>query len=308
MNIFTASKRIVRSGFVNFWRSGFVTLASILVMTVTLFVLGSMIFLDAMLASSLDQIQDKVDVNVYFTAEANEPQILALSDALQEREDVEDVEYVSREEALALFEERHAEDELVLQSLEELGENPLGAHLNVQATSPDQYENIATFIEEYGSTQGIASQIDTVNFFDNQTAIERLSSIISSIDTLSLFIIIVFAIISILIVFNTIRLAIYTSREEISVMKLVGASNTYIRGPFVVSGVLYGVISGLLALILLYPATLWAGPFTRNFFGGTSVFDYYINNFAEIFIILIVTGVVLGAISSFLAVKKYLKV
>ena len=88
-------------------------------------------------------------------------------------------------------------------------------------------------------------------------------------------------IISILIIFNTIRLAIYTSREEISVMKLVGAGNFYVRGPFVVEGIMYGISSALIALILFYPVTIWMAPLTENFWRA-NVFNYYVNNFAQI--------------------------
>jgi cell division transport system permease protein len=90
-------------------------------------------------------------------------------------------------------------------------------------------------------------------------------------------------------------------------MKLVGASNTYVRGPFVIEGVMYGVVSALIALILFYPLSLWIGPFTETFFGATNMFDYYVDNFANFFLLLVITGMVLGAVSSFLAVKKYLK-
>jgi cell division transport system permease protein len=115
-------------------------------------------------------------------------------------------------------------------------------------------------------------------------------------------------IISILITFNTLRLVIYMSRDEINVMRLVGASTSYIRGPFFVAGAIYGFISAIITLILFYPVTLWLGNTTANFFVGLNVFDYYVSNFGEIFLIIVVSGVVIGSISSFLAARKYLKV
>ena len=120
------------------------------------------------------------------------------------------------------------------------------------------------------------------------------------------FLTLVFVIISILITFNTIRLAIYISREEISIMKLVGASNMYIRGPFVVGGIMYGIFSAIVTLIILYPITYWLGPVTDAFFGGINVFSYYIAHFGEIFLILISAGIFIGAVSSYMAVRKYL--
>lgn len=305
----TNVKRVVRSGFMSFWRNAFVTIASILVMTTTLFVLGLFIFLNAMLESSLQQIEQKVDVNVYFEVDATEQEILAVRDELLALPEVEDIEYVSRDEAIALFQERHAGDELILGALEELDENPLGAYLNIQATDAANYDEIAEFIQSADLTGANGqSIIDNVNYFQNRDAINALTDILDTIDWLSVVVLIFFVIISILITFNTIRLAIYNSREEISVMKLVGASNTYIQSPFVIEGIMYGIVSALFALLLFYPLSLWLGPTTETFFGATNMFDYYVDNFAQLFLVLVLFGVALGAVSSFLAVKKYLRV
>ena len=111
-----------------------------------------------------------------------------------------------------------------------------------------------------------------------------------------------------MITFNTIRLAIYIARDEISVMKLVGAGDSYIHGPFVFEGALYGVVSGIVTLILFYPLTLWLGPITEGFFNEINIFQYYLNNFGQIFLIIMGTGIGLGAVSSYLAVRRYLKV
>lgn len=302
-------KRVTRSGFINFWRNSSVTVAALLVMTITLFVLGSLSFLNAMLDASLVQIQEKVDVNVYFTTDARESEILALQQSLEALPEVADVEYVSRDAALEEFKNRHQDDDLILQALDELDDNPLGAHFNIKAKETSQYEGIAAFLAS-DSSLGTNGQtiVDKVNYFQNKVAIDRLTDIIKSIDRLSLVVLIVFIAISGLIIYNTIRLAIYTAREEIQVMRLVGASRSYIRGPFVIEGIMYGIIGALIVLVLFYPVTLWVGPFTEKFFGSTNAFDYYIDNFAQMFIIIMATGVVLGGISSFIAVKKYLKI
>jgi cell division transport system permease protein len=112
---------------------------------------------------------------------------------------------------------------------------------------------------------------------------------------------------SILITFNTIRLAIYTTREEISVMRLVGASNTFIRGPFMLQGIMYGVAAGVLALLILYPIVLWIGPETETFF-QFNLFTYFVSDFVRIFGILVGSGIALGMVSSMLAVARYLNV
>jgi len=301
-------KRIIKSGFINFWRNGFVSLASILVMTVTLFVLGTVLFVGAMLDASLTQIKDKVDINVYFVTAADEEEILALKKSVEALPEVASVEYVSRDDALARFRQRHADDQLTLQALDELGENPLGANLNIKAKETSQYEDIATFLQkESVLTSGDTPIIDKVNYFQNKIAIDKLTKIVDSSEKFGLGIMIILVVASVLITFNTIRLAIYTSRDEIGVMQLVGASRAYIRGPFVFEGTMYGIISAFLTLLLFYPLTLWLGPITKSFFGNINIFHYFVNNFATIFLIIVVSGIVLGAVSSYLAVRKYLK-
>lgn len=302
-------KRIIKSGFVSFWRNSVVSFASILVMTMTLFVLGSILFVGATLDASLNQIRDKVDINVYFVTEAPEEDILSLKHSLESLPEVSVVEYISREEALSRFRIRHENDQLTLQALDELGENPLGANLNIKAKETSQYEGIAEFLgnESALSTTDNTPIIDKVNYFQNKNAIDKLTEIIDSSEKFSLIIIAILVIASIIITFNTIRLAIYTSKDEISVMKLVGASNSYIRGPFVFEGIMYGIVSALVTLILFYPLTIWLGPLTENFFSDINLFDYYIDKFSKIFFIILGSGVLLGAVSSYLAVSRYLR-
>ena len=131
---------------------------------------------------------------------------------------------------------------------------------------------------------------------------------IEATNTVGFWVAILFLIISIIITFNTIRLAIFISREEISVMRLVGASDRYVKGPFVVSGILYGTVSAILVIIIFFGLTYWIGNLSKNFFIGLDLFDFYLKNFGQIFFIILGSGVGLGAISSYLAVKKYLKV
>ncbi len=303
------TKRILKGGFINFWRNGFVSLASILVMTATLFVIGSLIFIGAILDSSLQQIKEKVDVNVYFTTTAPESEILALKKSLEALPEVAQVDYISREDTIAAFKKKHENDELIIQALDEIGDNPLGAVLNIKAKETSQYASIAGFLENENAVgEGNLPIIDKVNYSQNKEAIDRLSNVISSSEKLGFALTLVLMAISIMITFNTIRLAIYTSREEIAVMQLVGASNKYVRGPFVIEGILSGVISGIIVLALFYPITFSLGEQTANFFGGINLFGYYLRNFAEILIIILGAGIVLGGVSSYLAVRKYLKI
>lgn len=302
-------KRVIRAGFVNFWRNGFVSLASILIMTVTLFVIGSVLFLLATLDASLIDLRDKVDVNVYLTTSALEDDILALQKSLQALPEVKNVVYVSREEILDNFKKRHQNDAPTLDALSEVSDNPFGAVLNVAAREPGQYETIANFLKSDSALSKDRQVIVAkVNYDDNKLAIDVLSKIIASAQKLGLAFSVVLVIISIMITFNTIRLVIYTARDEISVMRLVGASSKYIRGPFVISGVMYGVVAAVIALLVFYPLTYWLGTSTANFFSGINVFNYYIGNFGQIFAIIMGAGVFLGAVSSWLAASRYLKI
>lgn len=302
-------KRIIRSGFSNFTRNAFVSLSSILVMIITLSVIGSLIFVSAILNTSLTEIKNKVDINVYFVTSASEEDILGLQKTLEGLPEVSSVVYVSQEQALQDFKVRHENDEFTLQALDELDENPLGATLNIKAKNPSQYEGIAQFLEgnQILSEDG-ASIVDKVNYYQNKPAIDKLTKIIDSAENLGSLLTMVLVILSIIITLNTIRLAIYVSREEISIMRLVGASTFYIRGPFIIAGIIYGVVAGILTLIIFYPVTYWLGGATANFFIGLNVFEYYTQNFGQIFLIILASGIVIGALSSYLAVRKYLTV
>lgn len=305
----TNIKRVIRAGFVHFYRNGFVSLASVLVMTVTLLVIGGVVFLTATLTFALEELKSKVDVNVYFQTGASEEEILSLAKQLRALPEVKEVDYISREQALEHFRARHEGDELTLQALNELPDNPLGAVLTIRAKEPSQYEGIAAFLKgDSALSQGNSRIIDEVNYYDNKQAIDKLTSIIESAQTLGFGITVVLVIISIIIAFNTIRLAIYVSREEISVMRLVGASNKYIRGPFVVSGILYGAAAALLTLAVFYPVTYYLGDAAENFFSGLNLFRYYLAHFGQFFAIIGGSGIVLGAVSSFWAVRRYLNV
>jgi cell division transport system permease protein len=304
----TSIKRIIRSGFVGFWRNAFVSLAAIFVMTVTLTVVGGVMLVNELLNAALVQIKDKVDINVYMVTTASEESIFALKGALESLPDVREVAYTSREEALEDFRERHRNDELTIQALEELGDNPLGASLSIRAKETSQYESIATFLEQRRDSENPELPlIDRINFNQNKSAIDRLTNIIDAIERSSYIAMIVLVASTVLIAFNTIRLAIYTTREEIAIMRLVGASNMFIRGPFMLQGIMYGLVSGVLTLLILYPAVLWLGPATESFF-TVNIYNHFINNFSYLFGILVGSGIILGIISSTLAVARYLRV
>ncbi len=300
----TATKRIIRSGFIGFWRNAYVSVASIFVMMIALFVIGTALFVDQLLVASLQNIQSRVDINVYFTPTAPVEQVLTLQGELEELPEVAGVTFTSRDEALAQYRERNRNEAAAIQALEELDENPLGASLAVQAVDTAQYEGVAQYLE---NQEQYASIISAINFADNREAIERLTTIIAAVENATFLVMVILVVAAVLITFNTIRLAIYTTRDEIAVMRLVGASNTYIRGPFMLQGVMYGVISGLFALLILYPMSLWLGPKTESFF-EFNLYEYFMSDLFVIAAVIIGIGVVMGLTSSVFAVARYLRI
>jgi len=301
------TKRVIISGFRNFIRSGFTSFASILIMTITLLVITSIFFVQATLNSALTDIKEKVDVTVYFVSGAENSSIENIENSLSKLPEVKEITYTSAEEALASFKERHSNDYLTLQALDELNENPLGASLNIKAKDPSQYEGIVKYFEGEGSlSNDYLRAVDKVDYHQNKIVIDRLTSILNGAERLGFIISFILILISLIITFNTIRLIIYMSRDEISVMKLVGASSRYIRGPFIVSGILVGVMSTVVTILILIPVSIWLGNQMTDFI-GINLFTYYKSNFFQLFTIILLSGVIVGSISSYFAVHRYLK-
>lgn len=300
-------KRIVKGGFLNFVRNGFVSLSSVLVMTITLCVITLIIFSQAVLSFSLSQLKNKVDVTVFFTVSAPESDILVLKSQIEKLPEVASVDYISSTQALENFKKRHENDYLTLQALEELDSNPLGATLNIEAVEASEYEQIANFLEDGDILEKNQKLIiDKVNYSQNKLVIDRLISITEGAKKLGIGITALLVLISVVITFNTLRLNIYIAREEIGVMRVVGAENHYIRGPFMVEGMIYGVVSAFITMLLFYPISLWLGANMTDFL-GINLNAYYLSNFFQLFVVTAVFGILLGVISSFLATRAYLK-
>ena len=301
-------KRVFRSGVINFFRNGFVTLSSLLVMTITLFIICSMLILGGFFKYTLDNIKSKVDVNVYFVLNANESDILSVKKSLEALPEVENVTYTSSDQALASFKDKHKADELTLQALDELGDNPLGAVLNIKAKDPSQYAGISEYLQGSSVLSKDGNNIiDKINYQQNKVVIDRLSNIISSANIIGVWLAVIFIIISILITFNTIRLTIFMAKDEISVMRLVGASSRYVKGPFIVSGVLCGAISAIIVILFFAIATFWMNHSYSQYFSGFNAFGYYIKNLLWVIAFVLGSGVIVGSIASYLAVRKYLR-
>jgi cell division transport system permease protein len=302
----TKLNRIIKAGFINFKRSGLISWAAVLVVTITLSFITAIILLQAVLNFSLDQIKNKVDVTIYFNVGVPEEQVLALKQSIEKLPEVSNVAYVSANDALQAFRDRHSGDYPTIQALDELGSNPLGAYLNVKAKEVSQYESIANYLKSDDALAlNSASIIDKVDYNQNKLVIEKLNAIILGAQKLGFLVTLLLIFISIIITFNTIRLTIFISKEEIGVMRLVGASKTRVRGPFMVEGAIYGIIAAIITIVLFWPVTVWLGRNMTDFL-GFNMYDYYVSNFFQIFTMILLSGVLLGMFSSFLATRRYL--
>lgn len=301
--MFESFKRIIKWGFKNFWRNGWLSMATVSIMALTLLVITVLLMVNVIANAVLENLENKIDISVYFKLETPEQDILVVKSQLEELKEVEDVAYVSQEEALIKFKEKHKDNPILLQSLEELDINPLEASLNIRARETSQYASINQFLESVYYQE----LIDKVNYMQNKEVIEKLSKIITDVKTVGLGVTLLLTLIVFLVTFNAIRLAIYSSREEINVMRLVGASNWFIRGPFIVEGILYGIIATLVTLIILYPVFYFLSPKLSGFLPIEDIFAYFQANLLGFGLLLLVIGVILGTFSSFVAVRKYLK-
>lgn len=300
----TVLSRIIKYGILGFWRNGWLSTATLSIIILALLVFESLILFNVITKTALSALQDKIDISVYFKIESPEDEILKTKRALESLSEVKNVEYISRDMALEIFKTRHADDPAISQSLEELQSNPLLASLNVKAHDPQKYAIIANYLEN----ASFKNFFEKVTYAQNAMIIERLGRIIDTAEKGGLILIVFLVLIAILVTFNTIRLAIYSSREEIGIMRLVGASNTFIRGPYLVEGIIYGIIGGVLSIAIAAPIVYFVAPYIKIFIPEMDLWNYF--NFYLIMLLgyQLLFGIGLGVISSFIAVRKYLRV
>jgi cell division transport system permease protein len=316
---FTTLRRITRTGFVNFWRNGFLSFAAIVVITLSLCSFGALIFASVSARALLADVESKVDINVYFSLTAPESDILALQSDVTKLPEVASTTYISRDHVLANFKDKWQNNALIMQGLDEIGDNPFPATLNIKAKEPGQYGGIADYLQNKNPLDATGTPIiEKVNYQENKLIIDRLNQIIPFIEGAGSVVALIFIIVAVIVVWNTIRLIIFTAKDEISVMKLVGASNIYVRGPLVVSGVMYGIVSGLITLGLMAVFAHWSDTLVLKLAGvemaanfGLLVnilSDYFSQNFGQIALVILGAGIILGGVSSYIAARRYLRV
>ncbi len=296
--------RTFKEGLDNFRRNGWLSFATVSVLAISLYIISVTIILGITANIVLKNIQEKINVSVYFNSDVEENVILETKDKLVNYQEIRSIEYVSKDQALEQFKKLGDNNPSILQALEELGDNPLLASLVIKANSPDQYDVISKSIS--GST--FSDKISRIDFEDNKKAIERLVSILNLIEKVGITLGIAFVFIGILITFNAIRLTMYAHRQEFEIMRLVGASNIYIRMPFIFEGIFYGISSAIIVMIALLATSKFLAPITEGSISGGDIFSFYLSNFFIILGALLLSGILLGTISGFIAIRRYLKI
>ena len=299
--------RTFQEGAKNYTRNGWLTVATVVVMTLSLFIVSMTMILGITTNLILDNLRDKINISVSFNSDVPEEDILSIKQGLEKYKEVASIQYISREKALSDFIIMGDNDPVIAQALDEIGENPLLASLNIKANRPDQYDTIAQALAQ----ASFKEDINRINYEKNKTAIERLDSINTVTRKAGLILGIIFISIAFLITFNTIRINMHSRRNEFEIMRLVGASNTYMRMPSVFEGVFYGLTAACVTLLFLFVSIEALAPLTKmadGFVTQGTLLNYYTRHFLEISLAVTLLGVTLGALGGFVAVRKYLKV
>jgi len=301
--MFTSLKRIIKNGWIAFSRNIGLSVATVFVMMMVIFLITFLFLFNSASRILISTIQEKVDISVYFKKGTTPEEILEVKSSLTELPEIKKVEYVSEEEALNKFIEKHKDDPTIMESLGELGENPFLPILNIKAWQASQYEKVVNFLEN----DSFKNLIEKVDYFQRKPVIEKIFSATATINKAVLILILVLVLVAVLVALNTIRIAIYNSREEISTMRLVGASDWFIRGPFIIQGVLAGLFATAISLLITF-LVCWGLDAKINAICEISTLSLFFGNFYILLLIQIIGGVGLAVIFTSIAIRRYLRV
>lgn len=296
--------RVIEVGWINFKRNSWLAFGTVGIMVLALLIFAGLVAFNVVSQTAISSLEEKVDVTAYLKTEVSNDQALEVVRELESMPEVVFVNYVSRDQALEEFRKRHKDEELVQQALQELGENPLQGSLEIKAKETDQYASLVSFLEN----SKFSGLLDKIDFYENATVINRIQKISSGLRVGGILVTAILSLIAVLVTFNTIRLTIYSQKQEIEIMRLVGASNWHIRGPFVVEGAIYGIIAGLAVLILFYPIVYLTSARIQTFIPAVNLASYFSNFFGQMLLLVLGSGIALGVVSSIIAVRRYLRI
>ncbi len=297
--------RIVKAGTQNFIRNATLAIAAMAVMIITLTIVLFSVIANATFTHTVQTITDKIDVSVYLKDTVSVDQRTKLMDDIRGLQNVRSVEYISKEQALKIFSKDNPDQLAALAQVE----NPLPASLTIKPRDPNKLEEIKTFLEKKEVLE--LQSAKTSYSGDRKEAIDKITKATRFFRQVGFAGVIVFTVVSMLIIFNTIRMAIFNRRDELTIMRLLGASTWYIRGPFVVETILYGVVSAIVSVTLCNTLFIVSSSaFDASSLGLLDIKfsnDYFASHFWIILTTQIAIGIIIGAASSLIATRRYLK-
>ncbi len=302
--MFQTLKIVIKTGWTNFKRNSYLSVAAISVMSLTLVLFLSLLSLQFLTSQIVLSLEKKVDISAYFKTDTTEDQIFKIRDDLKARADVVSVDYVSRDQALQDFKQRHAQDALIQDSLSQIDGNPLAASLNIKTQNSTQYASVADFLQKFK----FKDRVDNISFYESKDAIEKIGGLSNSIKSWGLVATLMLGLIAVLVTFNTVRLTIYNQKQEIEIMRLVGASNWHIRGPYLAEGGFYGLFASLGAIAIFYPIVYLVSDKISGFLESINLLGYFTAGLGEVVLMTVGLGVLLGIVSSSIAIRKHLQV
>jgi len=300
--------RICRYGLANFARNAWLTTAATVVMTVTLTIILATFTLHLVFNDTLADIRQKIDISVYLADNITDQQKTEFTNAIKAVPSVTTIDYISKAQARQDYVNQNSGDQQQLEALSVLGDsNPFPASLKVHVSNTDHLNDIAKLVAEkkYKAYQSKPASLNG----SRKDAIENIARAAQFSEIAGLAVSGLFLVLSIMVIFNTIRMAIFNRRDEIEIMKLIGAEKSFIRGPFIVEACLYGIFAAVVAITIMYLVLLSAGPSIASY--GINIgptIKFFSQYPALIFLGELLAGVLIGIVSSFLAIRRYLKV
>lgn len=290
----------------NFTRNIWLSLVTVLILFLTLLTISVSFSLNIVARQAVGAVKDKVDVSVYFVPDALPEDISLVRERIASLPEVAETSVITREEALKRFQERVSGNTVIEETLSALGENPLGATLVVRADAIEDYPAILAVLDD----PSFSKFIEDRDYEESQLVVERLTAATNTIERVGIGVSILFSIIAILVVFNTIRIAMYSYRDEIGIMKLVGATNSFVRAPFILESVIYALLATLLTTLAFVFLLGVSSSFLTGFFAGYDIdlLGFFQNNFASLVVGEFLVALILSVLSSMIAVTRHLRV
>ncbi len=303
--MFLSTLRVLKFSLQDIIRNIWLSLVIIIILTLALFTVNLLATVKVIGDAAINAVKDKIDVNVFLANDAAEDSILALKTRIENLPPVKEVDYITKEEALKQFQEKHQDSPEILDALKELNANPLSPTLVIKPKDLTSMDDLINRLNALDDTI-----IESRNFTDYKTMLDKINSITDKISEIGVLISTIFIIITILVVYNSVRVAIYTHRREITIMRLVGASHWFINLPFIISGIIYTIISMLVILAVYMSFLSILQPYLETFFVGYSIniAEYFRNNFLMIFGLEFLGAALINIIASLSALRVYSKI